>query len=85
MIFLPKHAGWSIRVGEATLLRITVNDELREVPEQISIADLIARLTLPADRLAIELNRKVVRRAEWRQIRLAEDDRVEIVHFVGGG
>jgi len=66
-------------------VRITVNDELREVPDDLSLQELIGRLTLPAERLAIELNRTVVRRAEWPRTRLHEDDRVEIVHFVGGG
>jgi hypothetical protein len=35
--------------------------------------------------LAIELNKEVIRRADWQQIILKEGDRVEIVHFVGGG
>lgn len=66
-------------------MQIKVNDELREVPDDMSLAELISRLILPAERLAIELNREVVRRVEWPQTQLHEDDRVEIVHFVGGG
>jgi thiamine biosynthesis protein ThiS len=66
-------------------VRITVNDEPRDVPDELSLQELIRRLTLPAERLAIELNRSVVRRAEWPGTILREDDRVEIVHFVGGG
>ena len=66
-------------------MRITVNDELRDVPDDLSLQELIGCMTLPAERLAIELNRAVVRRAEWPRTRLREDDRVEIVHFVGGG
>jgi sulfur carrier protein len=66
-------------------VRITVNDEQRDVPDELSLQELIGRLTLPAERLAIELNRSVVRRAEWPGTILHEDDRVEIVHFVGGG
>ena len=85
MIFLLKRAGWSIRASEVSLLRITVNDEQRDFPENLSLQDLIGCLTLPADRLAIELNRNVVRRAEWPRTTLHEDDRIEIVHFVGGG
>jgi len=66
-------------------LRISVNGELRDVPAGLSLQELIAMLTLPAERLAIELNRNVVRRIDWIETMLAEDDRVEIVHFVGGG
>ena len=66
-------------------MRITVNDELRDVPDDLSLQDLISNLTLPGERLAIELNRGVVRRAEWPKTKLQDNDRVEIVHFVGGG
>lgn len=66
-------------------MRITVNGELRDIPDELSLQELIARLTLPADRLAVELNRNVVRRGDWLQTKLQEDDRIEIVHFVGGG
>ena len=84
-IFPPKRAGWSILASEVSVLRITVNDEPRDVPDDFSLQELISFLTLPAERLAIELNRTVVRRVEWAGIKLHEDDRVEIVHFVGGG
>lgn len=66
-------------------MQITVNGETREVPDRITLSDLIAFLKLPAERIAIELNRNVVRRSEWQATVLAADDRVEIVHFVGGG
>jgi thiamine biosynthesis protein ThiS len=66
-------------------LHIKVNDELLDVPDDLSLEELVGQLTLPAERLAIELNRNVVRRAHWSQTELREDDRVEIVHFVGGG
>lgn len=66
-------------------MRIAVNDEILVVPDDLSLQELIGRLTLPAERLAIELNGIVVRRTAWPQTKLNDDDRVEIVHFVGGG
>jgi len=66
-------------------MHIQVNGEDREMPEALSLEELASRLELAAERIAIELNRVVVRRSEWREIRLQEGDRVEIVHFVGGG
>lgn len=66
-------------------MRINVNGEAREVPENILLADLISLLRLPGDRIAVELNHSVVRRMEWPSIKLREGDRLEIVHFVGGG
>lgn len=66
-------------------LRIRVNGEPREVPEGTSLEELVARLNLAPERLAVELNRQVVSRRVWPDTRLAEGDLVEIVHFVGGG
>jgi len=43
------------------------------------------QLDLPAQRVAVELNRNVVRRNDWSSTMLQDDDRLEIVHFVGGG
>ena len=47
--------------------------------------DLIDHLALVPERVAIELNEQVVRRYDWPRTMLAEGDRIEIVHFVGGG
>ena len=65
-------------------MKIYVNGELQEV-EATSLADLVANLDLPVARIAIELNREVVRRSEWGSTVLKDEDRIEIVHFVGGG
>jgi thiamine biosynthesis protein ThiS len=66
-------------------LRVYVNGEPHELPDTISLTELLARLKLPADRIAVELNKSVVRRTEWDTVHLHDDDRVEAVHFVGGG
>ena len=66
------------------LMKVFVNGELREV-EISTLGDLITKLDLPAARIAIELNREVVRRSEWDSTMLKDEDRIEIVHFVGGG
>ena len=66
-------------------MRIVVNGEAREFPEGLLLSDLINLLELPVQRIAVELNREVVRRAEWNTTLLNDEDRIEIVHFVGGG
>jgi len=66
-------------------LRIHVNGESHEVADELSLQDLVDHLKLAPKRLAIELNQNVVRRGDWPTMILREDDRVEIVHFVGGG
>lgn len=55
------------------------------MPEKITLNDLVSELSLAPERLAIELNREVVRRAAWPETEMREGDTVEIVHFVGGG
>lgn len=66
-------------------MRIFINGESREFSGSPSLAELITELDLPAARIAVELNRNVVRRSDWDGTILRDDDRVEIVHFVGGG
>ena len=65
-------------------MKVFVNGELREV-EISTLAELITALDLPVARIAVELNREVVRRSDWGSTMLKDEDRIEIVHFVGGG
>jgi sulfur carrier protein len=66
-------------------VQIKLNGEAKEIEEGTTLERLVEQLALAPDRLAVELNRDVVRRAQWPQVTLREGDRVEIVHFVGGG
>lgn len=66
-------------------MRIQVNGEPREIEGNIALPELVASLNLKADQVAIELNQEVVRRAQWKSTVLQAGDKVEIVHFVGGG
>jgi thiamine biosynthesis protein ThiS len=66
-------------------LRVYVNGEAREISGPASLAELITQLDLPATRIAVELNRTVVRRNDWPTTTIEDEDRLEIVHFVGGG
>lgn len=66
-------------------MRIKVNGDNREVPDALTLEALINFLELPSDRLAVELNRQVIRRAEWSATNLSDGDQLEVVHFVGGG
>jgi len=66
-------------------LHVYVNGDYKELSDGLSLLDLLNVLNLPIQRIAVELNRSVVRRADWESTRLRDDDRVEIVHFVGGG
>ena len=64
---------------------IQVNGELQEVAAGATLADVVAQLGLPPERLAIELNRVIVKRELWMSTRVTAGAEIEIVQFVGGG
>ena len=66
-------------------MKVFVNGDEKDLSDGISLMELIEQLDLPAARIAIELNREVVRRSDWGSTMLKDEDRIEIVHFVGGG
>ena len=65
-------------------MTVTVNGEARELPDGETIRALVARHNLTPDKVAVELNRRLVRSEKYDQP-LNEGDEVEIVTFVGGG
>jgi sulfur carrier protein len=66
-------------------MRLQINGDEKEFADGLSLADLIAHLGMKADRVAVELNREIVPRAQWAETALHDGDKLEIVHFVGGG
>lgn len=66
-------------------IKILLNGEIREVSGEIDLDQLLEFFSLPKQRVAIELNSNVVRRADWPMTQVANGDRLEVIHFVGGG
>jgi len=66
-------------------LELTLNGESQTLPEPISVAGLLARLGIEARKIAIERNLEIVPRSLYAETWLAAGDRLEIVHFIGGG
>ncbi len=66
-------------------MQVWVNGEAREVPEDMTLAALLAQLQVGGPGVAVEVNAEVVRRVRHAEHRLNPQDRVEIVTFVGGG
>jgi sulfur carrier protein len=66
-------------------MNIFINGEQRAFADLPTLATLIEHLGMKADRVAVELNREIVQRGKWPETPLREGDRLEIVHFVGGG
>jgi thiamine biosynthesis protein ThiS len=67
-------------------MKLQINGEERSFPESPStLAALVEILGMKSDRVAVELNRDIVPRDRWAATALNDGDRLEIVHFVGGG
>lgn len=66
-------------------MKLIINGESREFAEGLFLTALVESLGMKPERLAIELNHDIVPRALWPETTLHDGDRLEIVHFVGGG
>ncbi|MBV8051871.1 MAG: sulfur carrier protein ThiS [Acidobacteriaceae bacterium] len=66
-------------------MKLQINGEERDFESAFSLQALLEQLGMKADRVAIELNREIVPRDQWAATTLKDGDRLEIVHFVGGG
>ena len=66
-------------------INVIVNGEPHQVPEGLMVMDLLHHLSLYPERVAVELNRAIVRQADWVRTRVESGAQVEIVQFVGGG
>ena len=65
-------------------MKLTINGEPQSSSAE-TLSALVETLGMKPDRVAIELNREIVPRDQWPQTPLHDGDRLEIVHFVGGG
>jgi sulfur carrier protein len=66
-------------------MKVTVNGARREVPEDVSVRQLVEHLGFGEGPVAVEINRLVIPRARHAEHRVAPGDEIEVVHFVGGG
>jgi sulfur carrier protein len=66
-------------------MNVTINGTARDVPDELTIADLVLHLGLGGGPVAVEVNREIVPRAQHATHKIAGGDTIEIVHFVGGG
>ncbi|MGD1024167.1 MAG: sulfur carrier protein ThiS [Candidatus Sulfotelmatobacter sp.] len=71
-------------------MKLHINGDARDFadpasPAEFTLATLIESLNMKSDRVAVELNREIAPRARWPRTVLKDGDRLEIVHFVGGG
>lgn len=67
------------------MIDIVLNGESRKVEKEVSLDRLLDLFSLPRQRVAVELNRSVVRRGDWLDTQVRDGDTIEVIHFVGGG
>ncbi len=66
-------------------MQVVINGKTKEIAKEINLQQLLKNLSLPSERIAVELNKEVVRKKDWGNILINDADKIEIIHFVGGG
>lgn len=72
-------------MNEPRTRHILLNGEHRELDELLSVRALLDELGLDGERVAVEVNRRILKRAEFEDVTIDDGDEVEVVTFVGGG
>lgn len=68
-----------------TLISVEINGEAKQIPAGLNVLLLLQHLGIDTQRVAVELNRDIVRKAQWESTPIGADAKIEIVMFVGGG
>jgi len=66
-------------------IKIKVNGKLKSISDNFKILDLVKDLKIPIKKVAIELNQEIIDKKDIGKISLKKNDKIEIVHFIGGG
>ena len=66
-------------------IKIKVNGKFVHIQDKITLLNLTKKLKVPIKKVAIELNREIVKKKSLDKIRIKKNDKIEIVHFIGGG
>jgi sulfur carrier protein len=66
-------------------IKIKVNGETKLIKENTNLSNLIKVLKIPIKKVAIELNQEILDKKKLKMIYLKKNDKIEVVHFIGGG
>jgi len=66
-------------------IKIRINGKIKTIIDKSSLNQLIIELKIPIRKVAIELNEEIINKKKIKQIKLKNNDIIEIVHFIGGG
>ena len=66
-------------------IKIRVNGKVKSISDNYKMSDLVKNLKIPMKKVAIELNQEIIDKKKISKINLKKNDKIEIVHFIGGG
>ena len=66
-------------------IKIRVNGKVKSISKDYKMSDLVKNLKIPLNKVAIELNEEIIDKKKINKIQLNKNDKIEIVHFIGGG
>ena len=66
-------------------IEIKVNGKIKSISDKYKMSDLVKNLKIPMKKVAIELNQEIIDKKKINKISLKKNDKIEIVHFIGGG
>jgi len=66
-------------------IKIRINGKFSMINENLSLSFFLKQLKIPLKKVAIELNQEIIDKNKTNKIKLKKDDKIEIVHFIGGG
>ncbi len=66
-------------------IKIKVNGKIKSITDSYKLLDLLKNLKIPMKKVAIEVNHEIIDKKKINNIKLKQNDKIEIVHFIGGG
>ena len=66
-------------------IKITVNGKISRIKDSLSLLSYVKKLKIPIKKVAVELNEEIIDKNKLSKIKLKNNDKIEIVHFIGGG
>jgi thiamine biosynthesis protein ThiS len=74
-----------MKISETKTIQVVLNGDPKRVPEGLNVARLLEFLAIDASKVAVELNRSIVRKQDWSATAIEDGAQLEVVWFVGGG
>ena len=66
-------------------IKIKINGKIKSITQDFTLSEVLKNLKIPLNKVAIELNEEIIDKKKINKIKLNKNDKIEIVHFIGGG